>query len=272
MKKKISAIVIAICATISISVAQNKPAEFSVIPVKNNLGQTGIKIGFNYNQSLDSIFEVEHFKTWDKGLMTITPSVRFETGTNGVFSALSGKMTGFMMFFDTTNIGTIVTPRTDKVFHTIPISVGFETSNDFQIVNGIIEIGYMPWYQMPTAKMPALLKHTTVAVFLEAGYNFGSKGVSPELPNKSILRAKGHFGIHTQNLFVNPKNGRGFALIGSTNGWYDVLNAKAYYRLEAKLRWFLSTDYFADFIYEKGSGAPTFVQGKQMGIGFTKAF
>ncbi len=262
--------------------SQEQPLQISLNAIRTELKQSAIKVGVQYIQSMDSLWGKDHFKDWDKGLLTFTPEINIETGNNDAFSAITGKMTGFFMLFDTTQVSGVITPNTAKLFHTFPFSAGFETSNAFQTMNGIVEFGYVPWYQMPTTKIPNIFKATTIGVFMQAGNKFmidntqpvaglgGNVDQSKEEMNKPILRAKGRVGI--QKFYRNAQTGRGIGLIGTSNTWYDFLNKEIYYRVEAKMRVFLAQDKYFDFVYEKGSGAPNFNQGSQFGAGLSISF
>lgn len=269
-------------ATMSMSIfAQNKPIQISINSIRTDLNQAALKLGIQYIQSLDTLWNKDHFRDWDKSLLSFTPEFNVETGNNDAFSSISGKVSGFFMFFDTIRIAGQITPRTDKIFHTLPASAGFETSNAFQTINGMIELGYVPWYQMPTANVPKFLKHTTFGLFLQGGYKFatdtigmtigtgGNTDESAEEVSQPILRAKARFSIDTKNLFVDEKKSKGFAIIGTSDTWYDLLNDKIYYRIEGIFRVFLTSNHFFDFTYERGSGAPNFNQGDQFGVGLT---
>lgn len=276
---------IVLLATMSMNLfAQNKPIQISINSIRTDLNQAALKLGIQYIQSLDTLWNKEHFRDWDRSLLSFTPEFNVETGNNDAFSSISGKVSGFFMFFDTIRIAGQITPRTDKIFHTLPVSAGFETSNAFQTVNGILELGYVPWYQMPTARMPKFLKHTTFGLFLQGGYKFamdttgilmgtgGNTDESAEEVSQPILRAKARFGIDTKNLFIDKKKSQGFAIIGTSDTWFDLLNDKIYYRIEGIFRVFLTSEHFFDFTYERGSGAPNFNQGDQFGAGLTLSF
>jgi hypothetical protein len=266
--------------------AQDKPVQVSINSIRTELKQSAMKLGIKYLQSLDTLygFNKEHFKDWEKGLLTFSPEFKIETGNNDAFSSMTGKMAGFIMLFDTVNIAGVITPKTGKMFHVFPFSTGFETSNAFQKVNGIVEVGYVPWYQIPIANAPRILSFTNINLFLQGGYKFdidnknpitgmgGNVDESKEMSDKPIFRAKGHFGIDTKDLLTNTNSTRGISLIGNSDVWYDFLNSEIYYSIEGKLRVFLTKDYFFDFTYEKGSGAPNFNQGEQFGVGLTVSF
>ena len=284
MKASLIKMVVLLAAIYNVGMAQEKPVQISLNSIRTDLKQSAMKMGIQYIQSLDTLWEKEHFKDWDKSLLTFTPEFGIETGTNDAFSAISGKITGFFMFFDTVRVAGQITPRTDKIFHTMPVSAGFETSNAFQSINGIVEIGYVPWYQMPTSKTPQFLRHTTFGLYAQGGYKFftdstqrqsnlgGNVDKSAEKINEFIFRVKSHFSIDTKQLLVNSTNNRGIALIGTADTWYDLMNSKIYYRIEGKLKVLLTKNYFFDFVYEKGSGAPNFNQGDQFGMGLTVSF
>ena len=173
-------------------------------------------------------------------------------------------------------------PDLQRTFHVFPFSIGAETNGSFSYANLIMEAGYTPWYYQPNNDIPELLKKVKAGFFLQTGYKFvvdtsnakvtgGAKDESNEMLNKTILRAKLVFDIDTKNLMQN-QSGFGIGLIGSTNLWYDLVNSKVYHKLAGKARLYLNKNYYFDFIYEKGSGAPNFNQGAQFGASLGVTF
>lgn len=263
------------------SQTNSKPIELSVSTIKTELKQNGIQFGFSFLQSLDSLFERQDFLIeGEQSLFLITPRINIQNGSEDAFSNLEGKITGLIMLFDTTKVGEIIVPNTGKTFHTFPISVGVETNNMFNFVNGIAEIGWVPWYQN-NPKLPNWIKKTKLGIFVQSGYKFGidtttvvalggATDQSKERINHGLFRVKGSFGFETKSI-LNMQN---IGLVGNADLWYDILNTEIYYTIQGKVRFYLNTekDNFIDLLYQKGSGAPNFNEGDQFGIGLTVSF
>lgn len=269
--------------SITVQVSAN-PIELSLGTVKTDLKQNAINFGLSYLMSIDSLLEINDFLlTGDKSLLLITPNIDIKSGTGDAFSSISVMLTGLPMFFDTTNVNGIIVPNTSKTFHTFPFSIGIETNNKFNIINGIAEIGWVPWYQTTGNNLPQILKMTKFGLFLQGGYKFfidstGNSSVGGEIDQSSektdnaICRAKGSFGIDTKSIL--KFSGSSLGLVGNADLWYDFLNSKVYYTIQGKFRLYLTENqerYF-DFLYQKGSGVPNFNQGEQYGIGLTVTF
>ena len=264
--------------------AQEGGTVLSLNTIKTDLKESAIQIGIKYLSSLDSSFSQQDIFSANKDyLFTMQPEFNIETGNEDAFSSITAKMVGFWLFAKKDEVDNIPVLNLNKTFHVLPISGGIETDNTFRNINAIIEMGYIPWYYSATAKTPKLLKHTKVGLFLQGGYKFeldanntnyqgGDEDESMETPNDPIFRTKGSFVIDTKKLIVHKKTGWGIGLIGETDGWYDFLNSEVYYRIEGKVRFYLSPKKFFDFKYEKGSGAPNFNQGDQFGLGLTVEF
>lgn len=259
----------------------SKPIEISVSTIKTELKQNGIQFGFSYLQSLDSLFERQDFLIeGEHSLFLITPRINIQNGNEDAFSILEGKITGLIMLFDTTKVGGIIVPNTGKTFHTFPISFGVETNNHFNFVNGIAEIGWVPWYQN-NPKLPNWIKKTKLGIFVQSGYKFGidtttvvavggATDQSKEIINHGLFRVKGSFGFDTRSILSMQNIG----LVGNADLWYDILNTQIYYTIQGKIRFYLTKekDNFIDLLYQKGSGAPNFNEGDQFGIGLTVSF
>lgn len=264
---------------------QNSGSSLSIGTIKTELKQTAINIGINYIRDLDSLFQTKDlFMANNNSLFQATPEFDVLTGGADAFSSITAKLTGLWMFFSDTTIAGFVTPNTSKMFHTLPVSMGIETNNNFNIINSLVEVGYVPWYQtIGNKKTPSWLKKTKFGIFLQAGYKFeidtagmsslsgGSVDESNEEVNDPIFRAKASFAINTLKL-VKLNNGMAVGVVGSADSWYNFLNSELFYRLKAKIRFYLTKKQFFDFIYQKGSGAPDFNKGDQYGIGLTIAF
>ena len=276
-------IVALLCRTTAL--AQEKPLEISTGTIITVLKQNAIDFGIRYVRSMDSIFKVQDILlAGNNHLFQASPDFTVQSGTSDAFSAINLKMTGLLMYFKTTTVADIKTPCTRCYMHLLPISAGIETNNTFTSINGIVEVGYVPWYQSPMMKnIPEWIKRSKIGVFVQAGYKFrldygagvtpgGQADESKEEVNSEIIRAKGSFAIDTKSIF--EIGGIGVGLIGSSDGWYDFVNSEVYYNVSGKARLYLNKqgDRYFDLKYQKGSGAPNFNQGEQYGVGLTVGF
>lgn len=255
--------------------------EVTLGTVKTDLKQKSISFGVKYLKTLDSIWEQQDYLiSGEKSLFLITPDLDIQSGTNDAFSSINAKITGLAMFFQTTKVAGQITPNTAKTFHTLPMSLGIETNNKFNLINSIFEIGYVPWYQAESRQIPRWLKHSKFGLFVQSGYKFkvdstgdnsigGEKDQSKEKLDNAIFRLKASFSIENKPLKINYLK---VGLLGKADGWYDFLNNEVYYNLLAKFRIFLTDNNYFDFLYQKGSGAPNFNQGSQYGMGLTVVF
>lgn len=271
------------CFSASLLQGQETPTILSLTTVKTELGEAAVQIGMEYLTNLDNLLPGV-FIAEENYLFTMSPEFKINTGNQDVFSSITAKAQGLFIFFSRIDVpegGETV--NTTIPFHAVSISGGIESDNTFSNINGILEVGYVPWYQLQPVEMPRFLKHTKLGIFVQSGYKFkvdnrntpaqgGDKDESLENPNDPIFRAKGRFGIDTKSLMVHRNTGFGVGLIGTADAWYDVLNSAIYYRIEGKLRVYLNAEKYFDFKYEKGSGAPNFNQGDQYGVGLTVAF
>ena len=163
-------------------------------------------------------------------------------------------------------------PDFNRTAHTFPISVGVETNAAFNVTNGIVEVGWIPFYQSYTRPSPDWLKRTRFGVFLQGGYKFaedttgvGGQENSSEEPNKrGIFRAHGTGALDTE-AFITIR-GLGVGLVGTADGWADVVNSAFYYKLEGRARIYLTPETYFDFVISKGSGAPLFNEATQGGV------
>jgi hypothetical protein len=259
------------------SIAQN--FDLNVGTIKSELKKNAFNYGVKYAKDLiDSNNKQVNFS---RGFLVVLPEFNSGGGSKDAFSLITAKLTGFFTFFKTKEIGNITFPDYQRTFFVIPFSGGLETTDDFSFVNGIAEVGYFPWYWQPQSKVPAILRHTKAAIFLQSGYKFktdsthlnmgGNKDESNEPLNDAILRNKFILEIDSKDLWVN-KSGAGIGLLGASNIWYNWLNNEVYYHLEGKFRLYLNPNYHLDFVYEKGSGAPNFNNGDQFGASLGISF
>jgi hypothetical protein len=286
MKKIFTGIIVLFCF---ISYAQIEPQSKSTLvdiaAIKTELKQNAISLGLKYMRSMDSMFKVQDILMAQKNsLFQLTPQFNVQTGTQDAFSSITAKLTGIFVTFKDTSIGGIITPNSSRGFQTFPFSAGLETNNKFNIINGVLEAGWVPWYQTEmNRRTPEVLKHTRFGIFLQGGYKFsvdttgktsagGEVDQSSEKPDKALFRAKGSLAIDTKSIL--KMSGVSVGLVGNADAWYDMMNKQTYYSVQAKIRFYLSEhkDKYYDLKYQKGSGAPNFNKGDQFGIGLTMMF
>lgn len=266
--------------------AQDNPVLINIGAIKTTLKEKAIGIGIDYAKALNDILaENTPITSGDKWLFTVAPEINVITGNEDAFSSINAKVSGlFMVHHGDTTIAGIPTPNSARGFNTFPLSLGIESNNKFNIINGIAEIGWVPWYQVAADNgTPNWLKWTKFGVFLQGGYKFkldtpgrvaigGEIDESMEKKDHEIFRVKGSFGVDTKKLFEIGAVGVG--LVGTADGWYDFLNSAIYYTVQGTVRLYLTEnrDKFFDFKYQKGSGAPNFNEGDQYGMGLTVTF
>ncbi len=245
--------------------------------VRTETNQAAIAIGFNYLKSLDSLYGGKEAMIYGKrSWIMVTPEVDFQTGGADALNGITGKATAMITKFRTTVVDGIETPDADKVLHVFPVSVGAESNNRFNFVNGIVEAGYTPYYQSVTSNLPHWLKRTKLGVFLQTGYKFGDSSnwnpddQSQEAMRSGILRARGSFSINTRDVITVDAFRVG--IVGKTNVWYDFVNRKFHSQIVGTARLRLTPTMFVDVEYQKGSGAPNFNDGDQFGTGLSILF
>ena len=77
-----------------------------------------------------------------------------------------------------------------------------------------------------------------------------------EEPESGLFRSRASVNLGLGVPFA-PLQGN-VRLLGEGHAWYDFLNTKWYYRLNATLRLPLDEEKYFDFKFERGSGAPNF--------------
>jgi len=273
---------------------EDTPLNLSIKTILTDFQNEAISLGIDYARSLDSLFQIQDILlAQDKSLFQLTPGISVQTGTEDAFSSIQLKLSGIFMTFKTTYVGNQITPDLNKGFQTFPISLGIETSNRFNTLNTLAEVGWVPWFKKkPDGNVLNPFRTIRVGLFVQSGYKFdlvkdslaitcpmdslnrcnGSADESMEAPNSVLLRGKGSLKIDTQNLVTIGNIGLG--LSGVAHGWYDIKNNAWYYRAEAALRMYFNrkNDKYFDIAYQKGSGAPNFNSGSQFGMGLTMAF
>jgi len=273
---------IALPITAQDQVPDDTPLDISIKTILTDFKSEAISLGIDYARSLDS---------QKKSLFQLTPGISVQTGAEDAFSSIQLKLSGIFMTFKTTFVGNSETPDLNKGFQTFPISLGVETSNRFNTLNTLAEVGWVPWFKKkPNGNTLNPFRTIRAGIFVQSGYKFkldplastcpndslnlcdGGADESFEDPNSFLLRSKASLKINTQNLVTIGNVGLG--LSGLANGWYDIKNKAWYYNAEAALRLYFNrkNDKYFDIAYQKGSGAPNFNTGDQFGMGLTIAF
>lgn len=272
-------IILVVYFAASILSAFSQDAGMSLGYVRTELKKNAVGFAVDYAKKLQPRLEL--FKPDHRSLLSFTPDLSILTGSNDAFNGVLAKYTGNIMLFDTTTISGIPgIPDLSKTFHNFPVSAGIETNQNFTFINGLLEIGYIPWYQN-NKNLHSIWRHTKAGIFLQGGYKSalndsisfegGATDESSEKTDHALLRAKAVIGF-SPVFYFNPSKQLGCSLIGNGTAWFDFLNGKVYYRLQGRLRLILTKDYNLDMGFEKGSGAPNFNQGEQFTTQLTIKF
>ncbi|MCI0697313.1 hypothetical protein L0337_35575 [candidate division KSB1 bacterium] len=261
--------------------AQNRSLSLALGTVRTEAEAAAIRYLVEYTQNLQDLFIANAGNAKGAWLLALTPNVKFETGEKDAFNGVIVKVTGNFMFFKVTEIDSIRTPDTGKLFHVLPISFGGETNRGLDRVNVLLEVGYVPWYQNDQ-RLPGFLRSTKVGLFLQAGYKFkvsdstasaattgGAIDESKEKAKRGLSRLKGSAVFNPRFML---KSDWGLGVQGAADGWYDIANAEVYYRIEAKAVIYLGEGKSFDVSYQKGSGAPNFNKGNQFSANITIQF
>lgn len=271
---------IIIALLLFVSTASYSQLTLDLGAIKTELKNSALRLGIKYLVSFDSLYgDQEHFLPGKKSFFLITPEADIQTGTEDAFSSITIKATGLFNTFKTTMVAGLLTPDYNKTFHSFPVSIGIETTNQFNNTNGIFEAGWIPYYQSYGRSGPEWIKKTRFGIFLQAGYKFSKDTVgliggevdeSAEQAEHAILRTRGTFGVNTDRLVKIA--GFDIGLLGDANAWYDVVNSELYHQLQGRVRLFLSDTRYLDFSYSVGSAAPLFNKAEQVGIGLQMKF
>ncbi|MCX6376483.1 MAG: hypothetical protein NTU88_10705 [Armatimonadetes bacterium] len=243
--------------------------------VRTDAGEAAASVALDLPNLVGERFIVQVDKRKESGrLFDYWTSVQFVTGGKDAFNGVVATLSGNVMFYHTT--GTNKEFDEDRPFHAVPISLGFESNGQFNDLNVLAEIGYVPFDLRENSKY-SLGFNPRVGIFLQAGRKFKLEDASPrsggaadeseEKPNSNLLRVKafasGNIEISRGKLHLWP----------GVAGWYDVVNKVFYRHVEAVLRYTLSEDKYLDiWKYEKGSGPPNFNKGDQYSTGLTVQF
>lgn len=244
---------------------------------KTDLNKNAFTFAVSYFRSLDSLFGGEEmFVPGKRSFLLVTPEIDIRTGTEDAYSSIVLKAAGIWNVFQTKkSSGGLIVPDFGKTVHSFPVSIGLETNNQFNNTNGILEVGWVPFYQSYTRSSPAWIKHTKFGVFLQTGYKFngdttgagGQHYEGEEQVKDAIFRGRGLFSVDTKTILRAGNINVG--LVGSVEGWADIVNSAFYHKVEGRARLHISDSQYIDFIISSGSGAPLFNQAKQYGVGTT---
>jgi hypothetical protein len=265
--------------------AQNN--EFSAGYLKTQLEKNAANIAIDIGKDIAKTItnDASLFLPGKNSFFEFSPDIKVLVSSDDGFNGILAKYTGSIVFFQTEKVpGTdIITPATEKFMPIIPISGGFETDKNFYYLNGLLETGFIPWYQNINS-LPKVLRQTKLGIFVQGGYKYkmtdlpdslittnAVKDDSKEKLDKGIFRVKASIGFEP-TFILNDLTGLGFALIGASDTWYDIINSEFYYKISGKLRFMINKKYNLDFKYEKGSGAPNFNKGNQFGTSLTISF
>lgn len=246
---------------------------------RTDLKNSALTFGITYLKSLDSLFGgQELFIPGKHSFFMVTPELDINTGTSDAFSSIVVKASGLWNVFKTKTVAGLEAPDYNKTFHSLPLSLGIESNNKFNNVNGILEAGWVPYYQSYARNSPTFVKRSRFGLFFQTGYKFSvdSSGIggqeysAEEKPKRIIARGRGLFSLDT-DAFLKV-GGLNVGLVGSAEGWADIVNSEFYYKLEGRARVYLTPTQWFDFIIQKGSGAPLFNGAEQIGIGTTIKF
>jgi hypothetical protein len=240
----------------------------------NDAKQSLVTFGVQYLRSLDSVLGGKEKVSFRKNsIFLVTPNFQIQSGTNDALNLINAKVTGeFLTFKTTTGTSGHTIPNFAKPFSSFPFSAGIETNDQFQFLNSVLEVGFVPVFV--GRDNPELLRHTHLGFYLQGGYKFkldsnavlnpgGDKDQSEEQVNTAIVRAKAHADINSPQVLIGAF---GVGLVGSGDVWFDVANGAIYHRIDAIFRVYLSNMQTIDFVYQHGSGAPLFNQGEQFGV------
>lgn len=256
------------------SVFANAQLSVNIGAQRTSLDKSAITIDISYLRSLDTLLSSQElFIPGKKSFFMISPEIDLMTGTDDALSSIIVKASGlFTTFKTTTSPSGLLTPDFNRTFHTFPISVGVETDASFRNTNGIVEVGWIPFYQSYGRPSPEWVKRTHFGIFLQGGYKFdedstgvGGEALETDEPVKrGIFRAHGKGGLDTEA--VLNLRGLGIGLVGTAEGWADIVNEGFYYKLDGRVRVYLTEQTYFDFVITKGSGAPLFNEAVQKGL------
>jgi hypothetical protein len=206
--------------------------------------------------------------------LLVRPQAQMLTGNEDAFQGVVVKLTGNVARFHAKELAPKVWVMDyDRTWFAFPISAGLESDGSFHSVNGLVEAGVVPIFRGQFKSQ----SHYQVGLFLQTGYKFsrsenevgGSDDESEEGAEDALARFRADGKLDFPVTVANQVTLR---MKGTGSGWFDMVNAAWYYRLEAGLGVPLGKDKSFDFTFERGSGAPNFNEGDQFSGNLTIAF
>jgi len=224
-----------------------------------------------FNLSQNHMKPLESFGAGETSgrLFSFQPEVKLEMGsTISVFNGVMLKLTGTALFFSTEEFEGLKLPDLNKVMHALPVSLAVETDGKFRDVGTLIEVGYVPIHLKQGRKF-RLGDNFQWGIFVQAGYKFQtSKSNSLSVINdrqtalgriKTIIKFE-------QTLFDKA------AVVLDSEGWFDLINSRWYYKAAGSIRITILPGKNLEFKYQRGSGAPNFIDGNQFGANLVLDF
>ena len=279
-------IVLLACSFCDRATAEDKDQpEVSLGAVRTDLEATGVRLAMEYFENLQVIWEADRNKADPrKGSLTdAKPEVDIQTGSKDSFGGVVAKLTGYHIRFKVRDLNGVPVVDVERLWHVIPFSAGIEANRNFDRVNGIVEVGYIP-FKLKEKGIYKLGLNPRVGAYLQGGYKFsgdsgtivpssgGARDESEEEVDHWIARLKVDARLTMPILGKNSKGGKGLSVIWYAAGWRDFANDEWYYRATVTARVAYLEGKMVDLKYEKGSGAPNFNQGDQFSANLTVAF
>lgn len=263
---------------------QTPPLSLSLGTIRTDAEAAAVNLLIEYTKDLPDIFVNNSAKATDSSgwLLDLSPSIKIETGEKDAFNGVIVKMSGNYMHYYLTDraVPGVLMPDLDRLFHAVPIALGFESDRRFNNVSALFEIGYVPFYLKGTNANFKLGLNPKVGVFLQTGYKFkgsekeqsgGAADESKESPNSTLLRLKGNFAADF-SLIPFSEGKFGLSILPKATGWYDIANSTFYHSIELVARLTIAKGKHLDFKYQNGSGEPNFNKGDQFGANLTVQF
>ena len=263
-----------------------QPLSLSLGTLQTRAREAALRLAIDYGNSLVRNDEYLHV-TSGTAFWKVEPEFHILSGDEDAFQGVVAKIKALHVQFsrELIDVDGVMVPNLDKPIHTFPFSAGAEADGDFQTVNGIAEVGYVPWLSGPPWDW------VSAGVFLQAGYKFrrdedadeersgdeaardgnaGDIDQSAEEEQETIARLKASLLLKTPEYPILSTFH--VQLLGGADGWFDAINSEVYHRVTGTFRIVLSKDRYFDLTYEHGSGAPNFNRGDQFSANLTVTF
>ncbi len=225
-----------------------------------------------FNFEYDITPNIGDFVALQHSSLSWQPDIKIQIGGKDVLDGIVAKYSGLLSKYKFTDDPDI--PDLSKTIQVFSFSGGFEANQSFNVINGLMEFGYMPWYQNQTKS--SIIRKTKFGAFAQLGYKFqgenvhlgGNQDQSQENEDDVLARLKTSFVYAPEiKLGTNAK----IITEGAAHAWLDIVNSDIYYNIKGSLK--LEVKKYTWIVkYEKGSGAPNFNEGDQFGGGLQIAF